>query len=238
MPPQFSDKDYDEKKKMELLEEDSDIDLTELLLKKTPKDGKHKQEIKKPKQGMKFWWSKKKKEDKSTDPKEPETSLLICDDKEQTEKVSEAEVTDEELNKPPIDSDYYSTDTSTDYSYSYQDEKNKYDAVPQAPIPFKDVEKQDIPDYASMDSYRQGSDDEVTKKTKGTSISRTVLDKSRPERHVDFIGVPPASGKKPKTKVKTKKKTKKKDDIKKVAGDTDTESEQELKEKTPLLQGE
>lgn len=233
--PQYFDKDYDEIKKLELMEEDSDLDLTELLLQKPPKDGKDKLETKKAKPTKKFWWSKKKKEDRSTDPKQPETSVQICDDRESTEKVSDAEVSDEEIKKPAIDSDYYSTDTSTDYSYSYQDDKNKYDSVPQTPMPFKDVEKQEIPDYASMESYRGGSEDEATKKSKGTSISKTVLGKSKPERHVDFIGVPTPSEEKPKPKLKTKNKVKKKDEIKKVADDTDTDSEPEVKEETPLI---
>lgn len=230
---QFFDKQREEKKMSDLLEEDSDIDITDELLRKSRKDIDDKLKIKPAILTNKFWWSKKKKEDKFTEPKQP---VQLYDDKEATEKVSDAHITDEEFKKTIIDSDYYSTDTSTDYSYSYQDDKTKYDAIPQAPIPFKDVEKQEIPDYASMESYREGSEEvEDMKKTKGTYISKTVLDKSKPERHVDFIGVPTTSKEKPKPKSKKKKKIKKKGDIIKVADDTDTGSETEFQDETPLM---
>ncbi|XP_057651832.1 DC-STAMP domain-containing protein 2-like [Diorhabda carinulata] len=49
------------------------------------------------------------------------------------------------------------TDTSTDYSYSYQYSKDK-NGIDPLEIPSRDVEKQSIPDYASMDSFRQGID--------------------------------------------------------------------------------
>lgn len=128
-------------------------------------------------------------------------------------------VTDEkdEINKTK-DSDYYSSDSSTDYSYSYQYDKT-YDSQP-VPIvtPFKDVEKQEVPDYASMSSFQEEADETklqpktmidkattaVAKKSAGTVVSGTTFAENRKGRKVEFVHAPE------KSKVTVRKKKKKK----------------------------
>lgn len=206
---------------------------------------KVKKDVKTTKKPKKCWWRKDKLYDlkESQDLLEEDSDIDIPelfisskikqtehDKKETPSDVSDIELTDEESKKP--DSDYYSTDTSTDYSYSYQDDKTKYSTEqPQVPVQFRDVEKQDIPDYASMESYRDEQEYEGEMMTKGTSIS--ALDQSKPERHVDFIGVPSSSEEE--TKVRPKLLKKKKSVCKKITHDTDVESDEDIKEESPLI---
>lgn len=54
------------------------------------------------------------------------------------------------------DSDYYSSGNETDYSYSYQNEKDITTPSSQpSQRSFVDIEKQHYPDYASMESFRE-----------------------------------------------------------------------------------
>ncbi|XP_060536244.1 DC-STAMP domain-containing protein 2-like [Cylas formicarius] len=54
------------------------------------------------------------------------------------------------------------SDSSTDYSYSYQYDEPQTAELPPPLTYGKDVEKQHIPDYASMDSFREDAEDEAT----------------------------------------------------------------------------
>lgn len=73
--------------------------------------------------------------------------------------------------EPQMDSDY-SSGEETDYSYTYQEQKDV--GVPQESTyktSFYDIEKQHLPDYASMDSYR-----DTTSTTPDYDLSRTVYE--------------------------------------------------------------
>lgn len=106
------------------------------------------------------------------------------------EKQSAKKYLESSTEKRKADSDYYSSDT--DYSYSYQYDKDQAAVLPkeeQAPY-FKDVEKQEVPDYASMDSFREdhtevkeGAEEAETRPAE-TQISGTTFDQTRPERYV------------------------------------------------------
>lgn len=234
-PLQPLDKKYDDSEMLELLAEDSDIDIPSDLFGVTTKKLKDpKSKISKP--ARKWFWSKQKKAEKSTDLLLPKITEESPKDIELTAEESDIALSDEEPKISAPDSDYYSSDSSTDYSYSYQDDKTKYDSTPPTQIPFRDVEKQEIRDYASMDSYRDEPDDKPLKKAKGTSISGTVLEKSKPEKHVDFIGVPSSSEEKVKSKPISKKKQRKKvEETGKSPYDSDIETEEEFKEDTPFI---
>lgn len=184
------------------------------------------------KKHKKWWCFKRKKTDISTDPLDKTT----YDDELQLLK-EDSDIDLMKVGNTVQDSDYYSSDSSTNYSYSYQNDKSKYENVFQTPKPFRDLEKQEIPDYASMESYRTEPDDDnaARNKTIGTSISNSYLDKSKTNKHVDFKGVPTIQ--KEKSKLKTKrKKIPKKTKYKTVPYDTDIDSEEEFKEDTPLIE--
>lgn len=104
-------------------------------------------EIKKKKKKKKCRLSKccKKKKDKDSDPSDTddETTGLIKKPK-----------------KEATDSDYYSSGNSTEYSYSYQHKKDITAASPKNSPSFIDVEKQHLPDQATMDSFRKGSSED------------------------------------------------------------------------------
>ncbi|XP_018570719.1 DC-STAMP domain-containing protein 2-like [Anoplophora glabripennis] len=121
----------------------------------------------------------------------------------------------DEVNKMK-DSDYYSSDSSTDYSYSYQYDKTNDSRPVSIVTPFKDVEKQEVPDYASMSSFREEADETeqpkttldkataaLSKQSAGTVISGTTFEENRKDRKVEFVGVPDRS------KVTVRKKKKK-----------------------------
>lgn len=173
---------------------------------------------KKMRKKRKFWCFPGKKSDILSDPLQDSTE---DEDKVKLlELVPEPEPNDTELtSNAREDSDYYSTDTSTDLSFSYQHEKTKYENTLQTTQPFKDIEKQHIPDYVSMDSYREDDDQ---KQDKGTSISRTDL--SKPEKHVDFIGVVKSADKQ--LPFRRKKKKKNRDKIKMLRESSDTDQEE------------
>lgn len=107
------------------------------------------------------------------------------EDKDSSDEESKLLVTEETK-----DSDY-----STDYSYSYQYDKSQdSQPIPQT-TSFKDLEKQDVPDYASMSSFRE--DEMLDKSTLtpakhsiGTVISGTTFDELKKLRKVEFTDVP------------------------------------------------
>ncbi|KAJ8924160.1 hypothetical protein NQ315_006944 [Exocentrus adspersus] len=113
-----------------------------------------------------------------------------------------------------IDSDYYSSsDNSTDYSYSYQYDKNYESQALPLVTSFKDVEKQEVPDYASMSSFREEPEEKldkatstVAKRSVGTVVSGATFEDLRKGRKVEFTGVQDKS----KTTIRKKKATKKK----------------------------
>lgn len=205
----------------------------------TEKDKKEiadKSKVKDIKQPRRWWCFKRKTDEKIIDTLLPDN----VDEKESLKLSDEESDTDYIHGKPTRaeDSDYYSSDASTDYSYSYQHEKTKYDNVPQTPRPFKDIEKQEIPDYASMESFREEFED-AQKKSKGTSISKTKLDTSELGKRVDFKEIPTTDSKEVRQKVTSKKKTRSKRGLAKPVDhidETDIESEEELKEETPLIE--
>ncbi|CAH1985245.1 unnamed protein product [Acanthoscelides obtectus] len=76
------------------------------------------------------------------------------------------------------DSDYYSSsEPTTDYSYSYQYERRS-DIVSQdnqsARLPFKDLEKQEIPDYVKIDDIELTDGDAEEHKTSEVENGKTV----------------------------------------------------------------
>ncbi|KAJ8955684.1 hypothetical protein NQ318_008555 [Aromia moschata] len=168
------------------------------------------------------WWCFKGREedtlegDLKTDEKDMRTSLLGDASSDEQQEEYEVDETKEQPTEKPRDSDYYSSDESTDYSYSYQYDKSPQETQTEPPPrSFKDVEKQEMPDYASMESFREDFaerlsgecvcvDDEEpetfyrasilpAKKSVGTILSGTTFDESRKQRHIDFIGVSSSS---------------------------------------------
>ncbi|KAF7278584.1 hypothetical protein GWI33_008203 [Rhynchophorus ferrugineus] len=96
---------------------------------------------KKPKKDRKCKWFPCRKP-----PKDDDQEPLVDDDESKDR-------------KPPEEPKEPESDSSADYSYHYQ-----YDDVEPLPYPetrsFKDVEKQGIPDYESMETFREEEDEE------------------------------------------------------------------------------
>lgn len=156
------------------------------------------------------WKGKKDAEDKYSSDE---------DDRLLKEEPYQMDQKDDEINKTK-DSDYYSSDNSTDYSYSYQYDKGHESQPVPIVTPFKDVEKQEVPDYASMSSFGEGESEfdrdhsklmldkataTVLKRSTGTVISGTKFEEIRRGRKVEFIDVP----EKTKETVRRKKRKKK-----------------------------
>lgn len=115
---------------------------------------------KKKKRGCRISKCCKKKKDKHSDTSDTE-------DDERTGLIPKPK-------KPATDSDYYSSGNSTEYSYTYQNQKDITAPSPRHPPSFRDVEKQHLPDHASMDSFRKGTTDD-----EGSELSS-------PEEHAYF----------------------------------------------------
>uniref|UniRef100_A0A6P7GG43 Uncharacterized protein LOC114338663 n=1 Tax=Diabrotica virgifera virgifera TaxID=50390 RepID=A0A6P7GG43_DIAVI len=106
---------------------------------------------------------------------EESVSLLSKEEVDELDDVDDEEVL--ALFKKTSDSGHSSTTSSTElYSYSYQYQKSEQ-KLNSWEIPSRDVEKQDLPDYASMDTFREESDEEfVASENLDESISEGEIE--------------------------------------------------------------